>query len=100
MFSESPCLPGFLFRNWPPSSGSDVLGSGPVARRRASRPPTGAFAPKRVSGLVFHSILIDSAPSATQKRVPPAEARNHVKSRIRTPARAKGFPYRDVGSDV
>ena len=46
-------------------------GSGPAAASRAARPPTGAIAAIRVSGLAFHSTLITSAPSAARKRVPP-----------------------------
>ena len=57
MFSEMPRLPAFLLLNWPPISGSRTPGSGPVAASRAARPPTGAIAASRVSGLSFHSTL-------------------------------------------
>ena len=67
-------------------------GSGPVAASRAARPPTGAIAAIRVSGLSFHSTLMHSAPSAVRNRVPPAEARNQLKSKIRMPASGIGLP--------
>jgi len=82
-FSEMPRLPGFLLLNCPPMSGSVTPGSGPVARSRAARPPTGAIAAMRVSGWLFSSTSMLSAPNALRNLVPPAEARNHVKSRMR-----------------
>ena len=92
MFNEMPRLPAFLLLNCPPMSGSFTPGSGPVAASRAARPPTGAIAARRVSGLSFHSTLKLSAPSAARKRVPPADARNHAKSRIFTPCSGNGLP--------
>ena len=91
MFSEMPRLPAFLLLNWPPMSLSRTPGSGPVAASRAARPPTGAIAANRVSGLSFHSILKLSAPIAARNRVPPAEARNQAKSRIFTPCSGNGL---------
>ena len=71
-------------------------GSISVAFSRAALPPTGSCAiPTRRSGASFHSTRISSAPSAERKRGPPPEASHHVKSRIRTPDRAKGLPHRD-----
>ena len=90
--SEIPRFPEFLLLNWPPMSGSVTPGRGPLAWSRRLRPPTGAMAAIRVSGWAFHSTLITSAPSAARKRVPPAEARNQLKSKIRIPCRANGFP--------
>ena len=91
MFSEMPRLPAFLLLNCPPMSGSFTPGSGPVAASRAARPPTGAIAARRVSGLSFHSTLKLSAPIAARNRVPPADARNHAKSRIFTPCSGNGL---------
>ena len=96
--SEIPRLPGFLLLNCPPMSGSVTPGSGPVAASRAARPPTGAIAARRVSGWLFHSTLMLSAPNAARNRVPPAEARNHVKSRMRMPCSGNGLPRGDGGS--
>src|SRR5712692_5604642 len=90
--SEIPRLPGFLLLNCPPMSGSVTPGSGAVALSRAARPPTGAIAAIRVSGWLFSSTLMLSAPNAARKRVPPAEARNHVKSRMRIPFSGNGLP--------
>ena len=90
--SERPSLPGFLLLNWPPMSGSVTPGSGPVAASRAARPPIGAMAAIRVSGLVLNSTLITSAPSELRNRVPPAEARYQPKSSTRTPLRGNGAP--------
>ena len=84
-------MPAFLLLNWPPMSGSRTPGSGPVAASRAARPPTGAIAASRVSGLSFHSTLKLSAPIAARNRVPPAEARNHAKSRILIPCNGNGL---------
>ncbi len=91
MFNEMPRLPAFLLLNWPPMSLSRTPGKGPVAASRAARPPTGAIAASRVSGLSFHSTLKLSAPIAARKRVPPAEARNHAKSRILIPCSGNGL---------
>src|SRR5919106_1775887 len=96
--SEMPRLPGFLLLNCPPWLTSVTPGSGPVALSRASRPPTGAIAASRVSGCVFNSILMLSAPNALRNRVPPADARNHEKSTMRMPCRGKGLPRFDGGS--
>src|SRR5437660_454975 len=90
-----PRLPAFLLLNCPPMLLSVTPSSGPVAAARASRPPTGAMAPMRVSGWALHSTLMLSAPSAARNRVPPADARNHVKSRMRIPSSGKGLPHRD-----
>ena len=92
MLSDRPRLPEFLLLNWPPMSGSVTPLSGPAAVRRASRPPTGAMAARRVSGFSFHSTLRLSAPMAARNRVPPAEARNQEKSRIRMPCSGNGLP--------
>ena len=73
-------------------SGSVTPGSGAVALSRAARPPTGAMAAIRVSGWLFSSTLMLSAPNALRNRVPPAEARNHVKSRMRMPCSGNGLP--------
>ena len=62
-----PRLPAFLLLNWPPISESRTPGSGPFAISRAARPPTGAIAASRVSGLSFHSTLKLSAPIAARK---------------------------------
>src|SRR5216110_656613 len=86
-----PRFPAFLLLNWPPMSESRTPGSGQVAASRAARPPTGAIAASRVSGLSFHSTLKLSAPIAARNRVPPAEARNHAKSRILIPCNGKGL---------
>src|SRR5438067_1582387 len=86
-----PRFPAFLLLNWPPMSESRTPGSGPVAASRAARPPTGDIAASRVSGLSFHSTLKLSAPIAARNRVPPAEARNHAKSRILTPCSGNGL---------
>ena len=96
MFSEIPRLPAFLLLNWPPMSGSLTPFNGPVARRRAARPPTGAIAASRVSGFSFHSTFRLSAPIAASSRVPPADARNHEKSRMRTPCNGNGLPCGDI----
>jgi hypothetical protein len=81
--------------NWPPISGSVTPCSGAVAFSRAARPPTGAIDAMRVSGWLFSSTLMLSAPNALRKRVPPADARNQVKSRMRMPFSAKGLPRFD-----
>src|SRR3954453_22314462 len=86
-----PRLPEFLLRKLPPISGSLTPGSGPVAASRAARPPTGAIAASRVSGLSFHSTLKLSAPIAARNRVPPAEARNQAKSKILIPCSGNGL---------
>src|SRR5271156_7185284 len=91
IFKEIPRLPAFLLLNWPPISESPPPGNGPVPASRAARPPTGAIAASRVSGLSFHSTLKLSAPIAARKRVPPAEARNQAKSRIFTPCSGNGL---------
>src|ERR1700722_16979688 len=96
MLSEMPRLPEFLLLYWPPISESETPGSGAVADLRASRPPTGAIAAGRVSGFSFHSTLMLAAPNDAAKRVPPAEARNQEKSRMRTFCRAKGRPRADI----
>ena len=93
-----PRLPGFLLLNCPPMSGSVTPGSGAVACSRAARPPTGAIAAMRVSGWLFSSTLMLSAPKALRNRVPPAEARNHVKSRMRTPCSGNGLPRGESAS--
>ena len=49
----------------------------------------------RVSGWLLSSTFRLSAPNAAMKRVPPAEARNQVKSRIRMSSSAKGLPRRE-----
>src|SRR5229473_6992242 len=72
-------------------SESRTPGRGPVAASRAARPPTGAIAASLVSGLSFHSTLKLSAPNAERNRVPPAEARNHAKSKILIPCNGKGL---------
>src|ERR1700683_4737106 len=72
MLTEMPRLPEFLLLYWPPISESLTPGRGAVADLRASRPPTGAIA---------------------AKRVPPAEARNHEKSRMRTFCSGNGRPW-------
>src|SRR5580692_5502606 len=95
MLSEMPRLPEFLLLYWPPISESLTPGRGAVADLRASRPPTGAIAARRVSGFSFHSTLMLSAPSAAAKRVPPAEARNQEKSRMRTFRSGNGRPRAD-----
>jgi hypothetical protein len=46
----------------------------------------------RVSGWLFNSTLMLSAPKALRNRVPPAEARNHVKSRMRMLCSGNGLP--------
>jgi hypothetical protein len=51
------------------------------------------MAAMRVSGWLFSSTLMLSAPKALRKRVPPAEARNQVKSRMRMPCRGNGLPW-------
>src|SRR6185437_78393 len=94
-FSDRPRLPGFLLLNWPPTDGSFRAGSGAEARARASRPPSGTSEPRPESGWVFHSTFSTSAPSAARYLVAPAEARNQLKSRIRTPARGNGLPSAD-----
>ena len=91
MFNDMPRLPAFLLLNCPPISGSLTPGKGQVAASRAARPPTGAIAASRVSGLSFHSTFKLSAPIAARKRVPPAEARNQAKSRILTPCSGNGL---------
>src|ERR1700677_2794180 len=96
MLSEMPRLPEFLLLYWPPISESVTPASGALADLRASRPPTGAIAARRVSGFSFHSTLMLSAPNDAAKRVPPAEARNQEKSRMRTFCRAKGRPRADI----
>src|SRR3984885_14780845 len=96
MLSEMPRFPEFLLLYWPPISESVTPASGALADLRASRPPTGAIAARRVSGFSFHSTLMLSAPNAAAKRVPPAEARNQEKSRIRTFCSAKGRPRADI----
>src|SRR5258708_13599695 len=73
-------------------SESVTPGSGAVAFSRAARPPTGAIAARRVSGFSFHSTFRLSAPSDARNRVPPADARNQEKSKIRTPCRGNGLP--------
>jgi hypothetical protein len=93
-----PLLPEFLLLNCPPMSESVTPLSGAVAALRASRPPMGDMAARRVSGLAFHSTLMTSAPSAAAKRVPPADARNHEKSKMRTPCSGKGRPRADSGA--
>ena len=60
----------------------------------------GAMAAIRVSGWAFHSTFRQSAPSEVRIRVPPAEARNHEKSKIRTPCSANGLPKRDLATGV
>jgi hypothetical protein len=45
----------------------------------------------RVSGWLFSSTLMLSAPKAARNLVPPAEARNHVKSRMRILRRGNGL---------
>ncbi len=52
----------------------------------------------RVSGWLFSSTLMLSAPKALRNRVPPAEARNHVKSRMRMPCRGNGLPWGERAS--
>jgi len=84
-------LPGILVVELAPMSLSRTPGKGPVAASRAARPPTGAIAASRVSGLSFHSTLRLSAPIAARNLVPPAEARNQAKSRIRTPCSGNGL---------
>src|SRR5262249_41589656 len=93
--SEMPRLPGFLLLNCPPMSGSVTPRNGAVARSRASRPPIGAIAARRVSGWLLSSTLRHSAPKELKNRVPPAEARNQVKSRTRMPSSANGLPRFD-----
>src|SRR5262252_5576532 len=93
--SEMPRLPGFLLLNWPPMSGSVTPLSGAVALMRASRPPIGAMAASRVSGWLLSSTLRHSAPNELRNRVPPADARNHVKSSTRIPSSANGLPRDD-----
>src|SRR6185437_13654746 len=93
--SEMPRLPGFLLLNWPPMSGSVTPLSGAVAFMRASRPPIGAMAASRVSGWLLSSTLRHSAPNELRNRVPPADARNHVKSSTRMPSSANGLPRDD-----
>ena len=100
MLSEMPRLPEFLLLYWPSISESVTPGSGAVADLRASRPPTGAIAARRVSGFSFHSTLMLSAPSAAAKRVPPAEARNQEKSRMRTFCSGNGRPWADSAGAV
>src|SRR6266850_1070716 len=83
-FSETPRLPGFLLLNCPPMSGSVTPGSGPIARSRAARPPTGAIAAMRVSGWLFSSTLMLSAPNALRRRAPadgPGRARRQPLAR-------------------
>ena len=72
-------------------SGSVTPRNGAVAVSRASRPPIGAMAASRVSGCVLISILMLSAPNDERNRVPPAEARNQVKSTMRMPSSANGL---------
>src|SRR5580704_7417094 len=96
--SDSPRLPGFLLLNWPPMDGSLAAGSGAVARDRADRPPAGTRDPRPESGWVFHSTFSTSAPSAARYLVAPADARNQLKSRIRTPASGNGVPSADSPS--
>ena len=52
------------------------------------------MAAMRVSGWLFSSTLMLSAPKALRNRVPPAEARNHVKSRMRMPCSGKRLAAR------
>src|SRR5262249_641373 len=52
----------------------------------------GAIAAMRVSGWLLSSTLMLSAPNAARNRVPPADARNQVKSRMRIFPRGKGLP--------
>src|SRR5215813_8128141 len=94
--SEIPRLPGFLLLNWPPMSGSVTPLRGPVAVMRAARPPIGAMAASRVSGWLLSSTLRHSAPNELKNRVPPADARNHVKSSTRMPSSANGLPRDDA----
>src|SRR6185295_19392496 len=94
--SEMPRLPGFLLLNWPPMSGSVTPLSGAVACRRASRPPIGAMAASRVSASLLSSTFGHSAPNELRNRVPPADARNHVKSSTRMPSSANGLPRDDA----
>src|SRR5262249_33859116 len=58
--------------------------------------PTGAIAARRVSGLAFHSTFKLSAPSEARKRVPPADARNQEKSKMRIPASGNGVPFAEM----
>ena len=53
---------------------------------------SGLIDPRPVSGCVFHSTFKTSAPSAARNRVEPADARNHVKSKTRTPWSGKSRP--------
>ena len=53
------------------------------------------MAAMRVSGWLFSSTLMLSAPKALRNRVPPAEARNQVKSKMRMPCRGNGLPRRE-----
>ena len=91
-----PRLPAFLLLNCPPMSESVTPSKGAVATSRAARPPTGDIAASLVSGFSFHSTLILSAPNAARMRVPPAEAKNHEKSRILMPCKAKGAPRAEI----
>ena len=54
----------------------------------------------RVSGWLFSSTLMLSAPKALRNRVPPAEARNQVKSRIRMPCKGNGLPWGESSSET
>src|SRR5262245_56573508 len=94
--SEMPRLPGFLLLNWPPMSGSVTPLSGPVAFMRASRPPIGDMRPSRLPAGLLSSTLRHSAPNELRNRVPPADARNHVKSSTRTPSSANDLPRDDA----
>ncbi len=94
-----PRLPGILVVELPAHVRiGDARAAAPVARSRAARPPTGAIAAMRVSGWLFSSTLMLSAPKALRNRVPPAEARNHVKSRMRMPCSGNGLPRGESAS--
>src|SRR3981081_2657891 len=63
---------------------------------RASRPPIGALAASPAAARLLRAPLRPSEPTELRNRVPPADARNHVKSSMRMPSSANGLPRDDA----